>query len=169
MTRWPWSPGYAKPSATSTRTFPSTGLQTMEDAVAGTMARPRLTTNLLGAFAALALVLAAVGLYGVISYSVAGRTREIGIRVALGARPASVVRMILAEGARPLLLGIAAGLLGAWFATRLVSAMLYDVAPRDPSTFVLLPVALLVVGGLASWLPALRATRIAPTRALREE
>jgi len=144
-------------------------LRTMEDEVGDTLARPRLTTHLLGLFAALALLLASVGIYGVISYSVAGRTREIGIRVALGARRGEVVRMILAEGARPLALGIGLGLVGAWFATRLVGAMLYEVAPRDPQTFVLIPLALLAVGTLASWIPALRATRIAPTGALREE
>jgi len=80
-----------------------------------------------------------------------------------------VVRMILAEGARPVVLGIAIGLGGAWFATRLVEAMLYHVAPLDPVTFLLLPAALLSVGVVASWLPARRATRIPPTEALREE
>lgn len=144
-------------------------LRTMEDEVGDTLARPRLTTHLLGIFAGLALLLAAVGIYGVISCSVAGRTREIGIRVALGARRGEVVRMVLAEGARPLALGIGLGLAGAWFATRLLEAMLYEVAPRDPWTFVAIPLVLLAVGALASWAPALRATRIAPTRALQEE
>ena len=149
--------------------LPLYGVRTMDDAVAATLARPRLTTNLLGAFAFLALLLATVGIYGVISYSVAGRTREIGIRVALGARRAAVVRMILAEGARPVLLGIGVGLGGAWFATRLLGAMLYQVAPRDPTTFVALPAGLLLVALVASWLPALRATRIPPTQALRQD
>jgi len=149
--------------------LPLYAVRTMEDAVSGTLARPRLTTNLLGVFALLALLLAAVGIYGVVSYSVAGRTREIGIRVALGARSGAVVRMILAEGARPVVLGAVIGLGGAWFATRLVKALLYQVAPRDPLTFLLLPVALLGIGMGASWLPARRATRIPPARALREE
>jgi putative ABC transport system permease protein len=129
---------------------------------------PRVTTNLLGVFALIALLLAAVGVYGVISYSVAGRTREIGVRVALGAKRGEITRMILAEGARPVILGVVVGLAGAWFATRLVESMLFGVTRTDPVTYSLIPIALVSVGVLASLVPALRATSIAPTEALRE-
>lgn len=144
-------------------------VSTMEDIVADSFAGPRITTNLLGIFAVVALVLAAVGIYGVISYSVAGRTREIGVRIALGAERGEITRLILGEGARPVLLGVVIGLVLAWFSTRLVEAMLYRVAPTDPMTFSTLPLLLLAVGAVASLAPALRATRIAPTEALREE
>ncbi|HKJ01633.1 MAG TPA: FtsX-like permease family protein, partial [Longimicrobiales bacterium] len=144
-------------------------LATMDDAVAETLAEPRLATSLLGAFGLLALLLAAVGIYGVISYSVAGRTREIGVRVALGAGRGDVLGMVLREGAPPVLVGVALGLGGAWLATRLVESMLYGVAPTDAMTFTTVPLALLAVGLLASWAPALRATRVPPTEALRAE
>jgi putative ABC transport system permease protein len=144
-------------------------LSTMEDIVSASVAGPRVTTNLLGVFAVIALMLAAVGVYGVISYSVAGRTREIGVRVALGAERSEITRLILGEGARPVVVGVVVGLAGAWFSTRLVESMLYDVEPTDPVTFSTIPLVLLTVGVVASLIPALRATRIAPTEALREE
>lgn len=144
-------------------------LKTMDDAVATSLAGPRMATSLLGGFALLALILAAVGIYGVISYSVAGRTREIGVRVALGAGRGEVMGMILREGARPVVVGVLVGLAGAWLATRLVESMLYGVEPTDAATFTLVPLGLLTVGLLASWIPALRATRIPPTEALRDE
>jgi putative ABC transport system permease protein len=144
-------------------------LATMQEAVEASYAGQRVTTNLLGVFALIALGLAAVGIYGVISYSVAGRTREIGVRVALGAERASINRMILLEGSRPVVLGIVLGLVGAWLSTRLVESMLFGVEATDPLTFSLLPLGLLAIGLIASWVPALRATRIAPTEALREE
>lgn len=144
-------------------------LTTMEQTVKSSYAGPRVTTNLLGMFALIALVLAAVGIYGVISYSVAGRTREIGVRAALGAERGEINRMILLEGSRPVIAGIVIGLAGAWYATRLVESMLYGVTATDPLTFSLLPLGLLMVGLMASWIPALRATRISPTEALREE
>jgi len=144
-------------------------VQTMEDAVSDSLARPRLATSLLGLFGGLALLLAAVGVYGVIAYSVAARTREIGVRVALGAEPGRVVRMILREGATPVVVGIGLGLVGAWLSTGLVRSMLYGVAPTDALTFVVVPLSLLAVGMLASWIPARRATAVAPTEALRED
>jgi putative ABC transport system permease protein len=149
--------------------LPLANVRAMRDVVSSSMARPRLATSLLGAFALLALVLAAVGIYGVVSYSVAGRTREIGVRVALGARRGDVMRMIVREGATPVALGVAVGLGGAWLASGLVRTMLYGVAPTDALTFTALPTALLALGIAASLLPARRATRIAPTEALREE
>lgn len=144
-------------------------VRTMDDIVSASLAGPRVTTNLLGGFALIALLLATVGVYGVISYSVAGRTREIGVRIALGAERREITQLILAEGARPVVIGVVLGLAGAWFSTRLVESMLFGVAPTDPLTFATLPLMLLVVGVTASLVPALRATRIAPTEALRED
>ena len=144
-------------------------LATMEQTVRDSYAGPRVTTTLLGIFALIALVLAAVGIYGVIAYSVAGRTREIGVRVALGAERSEINRMILTEGSRPVVLGIAIGLVGAWYATRLVESMLFGVRATDPLTFSVLPLGLLLVGIVACWIPARRATRVAPTEALRDE
>ena len=150
------------------RDLPLYQLTTMEEAVAESFAGPRITTNLLGVFAAIALILAAVGIYGVISYSVAGRTREIGIRVALGAKRQQITGMIIAEGVRPVVAGIMVGLIGAWYATRLVEAMLFGIEATDPLTFSVLPVGFLAIGVLASWVPALRATSVAPGEALQE-
>ncbi len=143
-------------------------VRTMSDVVSDSLAGPRVTTNLLGTFATIALLLAAVGIYGVVSYSVAGRTREIGVRVALGAERSEITRLVLSEGTRPVLVGVVLGVGGAWFATRLVEALLYGVEATDPLTFVTLPLVLVGVGLVASLLPALRATRIPPTEALRE-
>jgi predicted permease len=133
--------------------LPLSDVRTMEDAVTGT----------------LAAVLAAVGIYGVISYSVAGRTREIGVRMALGAGRSDVMRLVVGEGARPVVLGVAIGLTVAWFGTGLVEAMLFGVTARDPLTFSALPAGLIAVGLAASALPALRATRIPPTESLRAD
>lgn len=149
--------------------LPLYAVSTMTDLMASSYAGPRVTTNLLGVFGLIALVLAAVGIYGVISYSVAGRTREIGVRVALGAERGEITRLILGEGIRPVAAGVAIGLALAWFATRLVEAMLYQVEPTDAATFATVPLLLIAVGFAASLLPARRATRIAPTEALREE
>ena len=148
--------------------LPLYSVGTMEETVSASLAGPRVTTNLLAVFASIAMILALVGIYGVISYSVAGRTREIGVRVALGAERSAITRMILVEGTRPILAGIVVGVIVATFATRLVENMLYGIEPTDPLTFSLVPLALLFVGGAASWLPAVRATRVAPTEALRE-
>ncbi len=142
---------------------------TMEDAVSSSLARPRLASALLSLFGGLALVLAAVGLYGVVSYSVASRTREIGIRVALGADRGRVLGMVLREGATPLVVGAAVGLVGAWLATGLVRSLLFGVPPVDPVTFALVPGGLLLVGIAACWIPARRATVVPPTEALRED
>ncbi|MDX1646781.1 MAG: ABC transporter permease [Longimicrobiales bacterium] len=149
--------------------IPLYAVSTMEDIVSSSFAGPRITTTLLGIFAVVALILAGVGVYGVISYAVAGRTREIGVRVALGAERREITRLVLGEGARPVLVGVGLGLVLAWLSTRLVEAMLYGVEPTDPVTFVTLPLLLLLVGIAASLAPALRATRIAPTEALRVE
>jgi putative ABC transport system permease protein len=149
--------------------LPLSDVALLEQTVHDSLAEPRLATNLLGLFGLLALLLAAVGIYGVISYSVAGRTREIGIRAALGAEAGDVTRMIVGEGARPLLAGLAVGLGLAWWSTRAIESLLYGVTPTDSLTFVVLPAALLAVGIAASLIPALRATGISPTEALRED
>ncbi len=149
--------------------LPVSNLHTMDAALGTSLARPRLTTRLLAVFAVLALVLAMVGLYGVVSYSVSGRVREIGVRVALGADRPAVIGLVTREGAWPAAVGIALGLGGAWLTTDLVRSMLFGVAPGDPLTFTVLPMGLLLVALAASLVPALRATRIPPTEALREE
>ena len=129
----------------------------------------RLSASLLGVFGALALVLAAVGIYGVVSYSVTRRVREIGVRMALGATPAGVQIMILTEGIRLVTMGVAAGLVMALAGSRAVEGMLFATSPRDAATFVLVPSILALVAVLACWFPALRATRIDPAVALRDE
>jgi putative ABC transport system permease protein len=116
-----------------------------------------------------ALVLAAVGVYGLISYSVAQRTREIGIRVALGARPAQVVRPIVREGMTLAAIGVAVGLAGSAAATRLISSFLFQVNSTDPLTFSAVAVLLLVVALVASYVPSRRALRVDPLTALRAE
>jgi putative ABC transport system permease protein len=127
----------------------------------------RMTMTLLIAFAALALVLAAVGIYGVISYSVAQRTQEIGIRMALGAGRLAVVRMVVGQAVLLAGGGIAAGAVGAWLLTRLMQKLLFGVDASDPLTFVAVSAGLAAVALAASAVPALRATRVNPAAALR--
>ncbi|MGH9612321.1 MAG: FtsX-like permease family protein, partial [Bryobacteraceae bacterium] len=129
----------------------------------------RFLMTLLGAFALLALVLAAIGVYGVMSYAVAQRTREIGIRAALGARPADLLRMIAAQGMTMALLGLAAGTAGALALTQLLRSFLYGVTPRDAPTFVVAALLLAGFALLATLIPALRAARLDPAAALRRE
>ena len=120
-------------------------------------------------FAALALALTAVGLYGVVAYGVAQRTREFGIRLALGARPREVLHLVLRNAMRMAGAGVAAGIVGAVFATRLLGSALYDVHPLDPLTFAAVVGTLLAVALVASFVPARRATRVDPMQALRTE
>jgi predicted permease len=142
---------------------------TMEEVVRESLADRRLQLWLLGGFAGIALLLAAAGLYGVISYLVAQRTREIGIRVALGAQRGDVVRLVMRHGARLTAAGVGAGLVGAFFLTRLLSSLLYGVSARDPLVFAALAGVLAAVALLATWVPARRATRVDPVTALRAE
>jgi len=142
---------------------------TLDDVVSEAVARPRLLMVLLGLFGAMGLVLGALGIYGVLAYLVTQRTREIGVRLALGARPRDVLRMVAGRGLRLAALGVAFGLAGALLLTRLMRGVLYGVTPNDPLTFVLVAFGLLGVAALASWLPALRATRVDPLEALRAE
>ena len=125
--------------------------------------------SLLVVFAGVALVLATVGLYGVIAYSVSQRTREMGIRLALGAGQPAVLRLVMSQGARLTLLGVMVGLVAASGLTRLMQGMLYGVSPLDPVTFIMVGVALALVALLATYFPARRATRVDPVVALRAE
>jgi predicted permease len=144
-------------------------VQTMDDVLAGSLAARRLSMILLAIFAGLALVLACVGIYGVISYLVGQRTREIGVRMALGAQRADVMRLILGQGTRMALLGVAVGIAAALGLTRLMSSQLFGVTAHDPLTFVEVAVILLVVAVLACYIPARRAMRVDPLEALRYE
>ena len=145
------------------------GAQTMDEVVAGSFAARRLSMILLSVFAALALVLSCVGIYGVISSVVGQRTREIGVRVALGAQRRDVMRLVLGEGARMALAGVAAGIAAALGLTRLMANQLFGVTARDPLTFAAVAMVLTVVALLACYLPARRAVRVDPMEALRYE
>jgi predicted permease len=143
--------------------------QTMTQVIADSLARRRFSMILLGTFAALALLLASVGIYGVIAYVVGQRTHEIGVRMALGARKVDILRMILGGAGKLALGGVAIGLVSALGLTRLMANLLYGVGPYDPLTFVAVPVILVLVALLASYVPARRATRVDPMTALRYE
>jgi putative ABC transport system permease protein len=143
--------------------------RTMADIERQALARPRFYLLLVALFAVLAVVLAAVGVYGVVAYVAAQRTREIGVRMALGARTPQVVRLVVWQGARPALIGAALGLGGALAGGRLIAGLLYGVAPRDPLTLAAVVPLLLAVVLLACLIPALRASRIAPVEALRAD
>jgi len=144
-------------------------MEMLEDRVDESVASDRFYLLLMGTFAGLALALASVGLYGVVAYLVSRRTREIGIRVALGARGREVVGMVVGQGLGPVLAGLVLGLAGAAAGGRVLGSLLYEVETLDPLTFVLVPLLLLVVALLATALPARGATRISPTEAMRVE
>jgi len=143
--------------------------QTLEDLLGTSVAPRRFNMLLLGIFASVALVLAAVGLYGVMSYSVSWRTHEIGIRMALGAKRADVLRLVIRQGMTMTLIGLALGLIGAFALSRVIAGLLYGVSPKDPLTFAGVSIVLLAVALLACLLPARRATRVNPIVALRSE
>jgi predicted lysophospholipase L1 biosynthesis ABC-type transport system permease subunit len=148
---------------------PLSDVRTLSELVAGSVARPRLSAALLGIFAAAALLLAGIGIYGVISYGVTQRTRELGIRMALGAGSQRVQRMILAQGMAPVLGGIALGIVAALGLTRLLRSLLFGVAATDPTTFIAVTCFLLAVAVPAGLVPARRAARCDPVTALRAE
>jgi len=133
------------------------------------VAAPRFNTILFGGFAALALVLAAVGIFGVVSYSVAQRTQEMGIRRALGADSANVFRLVLVQGMRLAAAGVAIGLAGAYSLTRLMEKLLFGITPTDPATLTGVAALLLVVAFAACYVPARRAAKVDPMVALRYE
>jgi ABC-type antimicrobial peptide transport system permease subunit len=149
--------------------LPVANVRTMNAVVGESMAAPRLTASLLSIFAGLALVLAAVGVSGVLSYLVSRRRREIGIRMALGATRGSVLGLVLRGGLSWAGAGIAAGLIGALFLTRVMRGLLYGVAPHDPWTFAAVALVLLSIAAGASAVPALRAARVDPLDALKTE
>jgi len=144
-------------------------LRTMTDVVNESLVNERFIAQTASAFSLFALLLACVGLYGVMSYAVARRTNEIGIRIALGALPANVVRMVMREVSLLIALGVGVGLAAAVATTRLVGALLFELSPTDPPTIALATLLMIVVAALAGYLPARRASRIDPMDALRYE
>ena len=151
------------------RAVPVVRLRDMEAVFAESIRRPRLLAQLLGGFAGLALLLAAIGTYGVLSYMVTERRREIGIRMALGAERGSVLGQVLKQGLLLAGIGVTAGLVGAFGLTRLVASLLFGVRPTDPLTIAAVVATITVVAAVASLLPAWRASRVDPIVVLRDE
>jgi ABC-type antimicrobial peptide transport system permease subunit len=148
---------------------PIADLRTMDQVIADSLADRRFNMLLLGLFAGLALLLSSVGLYGLTSYTVGQRTREMGLRLALGAAPGQVLRLIFGESMRTVLLGVVPGVLGALALGRLLSGLLYGIPATDPLTFGACVAILSLVAVIASLVPGLRATRVDPMVALRDE
>jgi putative ABC transport system permease protein len=144
-------------------------IRSMDNVVDSSVSQPRFSSTLLSLFAALALVLASVGLYGVMAYSVSQRTNEIGIRIALGAKQTDVLKMIVVQGMTLALMGVAIGLAGALAIGHFLATMLYQVKPTDPLTLVFMSIALIGVSLLANYIPARRAAKVDPMVALRYE
>jgi len=148
---------------------PISDVRSMEQVMSESVARPRLIMSLLLVFAGVGLVLGAVGVYGVIAYAVGERRREIGVRIALGAEPGRVAASVVAQGVRYAAVGIAIGLAGSFAVTRLMRTLVFGVSTTDPATFVGLSAFLIVVAGLASYLPARDAARTDPMAAMRAD
>jgi ABC-type antimicrobial peptide transport system permease subunit len=151
------------------RNLPLVNVRLLSDVVSSAMARTTFTLVMIGAAASVALLLGAIGIYGVISYMVSLRTREIGVRMALGAQSVQVRRMVVRQGLTLASIGVVIGLAAALALSRLIGSLLYGITPHDPATLASVTVGLLVVSAVASWLPAMRAARIDPIEALRAE
>ena len=148
---------------------PIAEIRTMEDILGENYARQRLSAWLLAGFSTVALTLAGVGIYGVLAYAVTARTRELGLRAALGADAGRIITLVLKTGARSVLGGLVVGLAGAFTLTGLLRSLLFGVGPRDPFTFSVVPCLLIAVALIAAYLPARRAAHLDPMEALRAE
>jgi predicted permease len=148
---------------------PVANVRALQSDLSGLLAQRRFNAVLVGAFAVLALLLAMIGAYGVTAYLVAQRTKEIGVRMALGAEPSRVTRLVVLNGLKVAALGVAGGVVAAFFAARLATSLLHGVSPHDPITLVAAPLTMLAVVALANYLPARRAARVDPLMALRQE
>jgi putative ABC transport system permease protein len=151
------------------RAQPVSDVRTMENVVSESVMQPRFNLTLLGIFGAIALILSAAGIYGVTSYTAAQRTQEIGVRIALGAQPRDVLKLVLAQGIKLTLIGVVLGSAGALALTRLMKSLLFGVSATDPMTFAAIAVLLTLVAVLACWIPARRAMKVDPMVALRYE
>src|SRR5262249_2805408 len=151
------------------RAVPVDRIRTMEQLVSASVAQPRFRTVIMAAFSLLALVMASIGIYGVMNYLVIQRTREFGIRLSVGATPTDVLRLVLGRAATLIGAGTCLGLVGSVVLVRLIAKLLFGTAPLDPLTFVMVPLALAAVAMLASYVPARRATRVGPMGTVRYE
>ena len=149
--------------------LPLFNVRSMNDVIADNAAGEQFITLLIGIFATVALLLAAIGIYGVLSYAVTQRTQEIGIRMSLGATRPHIFRLVIGQGSRMILLGFALGVVGAFAAQRLLTSSLHVIKPNDPAIYVAAPLCLALIALLACYMPARRATRVDPLLALRHE
>ena len=146
-----------------------TNIQTMEQRISDSVVSQRFMMWLMTVFAVLALLVAAIGIYGVLAYAVTRRTKEIGIRMALGAQKSDVLRLVIGQGLTLIAMGIGLGVIGSLALSRFIASLLFQVSPTDPSTFLFVSTLLLAIALAASYLPAARAVRIKPMVALRYE